>query len=155
MFEQDEQVKHQPKNEQEEITEMSQASNSRVNRPSTYNRAAVSAHRNTRAQANTRAQVNIRAQVNTRGLFRKALVAGVAALGIFGFLAGQSANASSESVKVAFEHITVHSGETLWQLAQEYGKGQDAREWIAAVVDLNGLSTVELQPGQDLALPRN
>ena len=128
---------------------MSQASNSRVNRPSTYNRAAVTAHRNTRAQANTRAQVN------TRGLFRKALVAGVAALGIFGFLAGQSANASSESVKVAFEHITVHSGETLWQLAQEYGKGQDVREWIAAVVDLNGLSTVDLQPGQDLALPRN
>ncbi|MFM5968194.1 MAG: LysM peptidoglycan-binding domain-containing protein [Micrococcales bacterium] len=136
-------MKHQPKNKQEEITEMSQASNSRVNRPSIYNRAAVTAPLNTRAQ------------LNTRALFRKALVAGVAALGIFGFLAGQSANASSESVMVAFEHITVHSGETLWQLAQEYGKGQDAREWIAAVVDLNGLSTVELQPGQDLALPRN
>ena len=116
---------------------MSQVNNSRVNRPTTYSRAAVAA------------------PVNLRGLFRKAMVAAVAALGIFAFVAGQSANASSESVKVSFEHITVHSGETIWQLAQEYGKGQDAREWSAAVVDLNGLSTVELQPGQDLALPRN
>lgn len=91
----------------------------------------------------------------TRGLVRKATVLAVAAAGIFAFVAGQSANASSDAVSVEFQHVTVHSGETLWQLAQQYGQGQDAREWIASVVDLNGLASIDIQPGQDLALPNN
>ena len=125
---------------------MSQINNSRINRPATYSQAARVSNNRARAVA---------APVNPRGLFRKVAVSAVAVGAIYAFVAGQSANASSESVKVSFEHVTVHSGETLWQLAQQYGKGQDARDWIANVVDLNGLTSVDLQPGQDLALPNN
>lgn len=119
---------------------MSQITASRINRPALHPQRVAAAQ-----------QVSRR----TRGLVRKAMVLAVAAAGIFAFVAGQSANASSDSVSVEFQHVTVHSGETLWQLAQQYGEGQDARDWIASVVDLNGLSSIELQPGQDLALPNN
>lgn len=117
---------------------MSQINSSRITRPAIHPQRVAAAQ-----------QVSRR----TRGLMRKSMVLAVAAAGILAFVAGQSATASSESVAVEFQHVTVHSGETLWQLAQQYGKGQDARDWIAEVVDLNGLASIDLIPGQDLALP--
>lgn len=121
---------------------MSQINSSRINRPSTYAPAQ-------------RSRAIAAAPANRQGLIRKVTVLAVAIAGAVAFISGQSANASSESVKVSFEHVTVHAGETLWQLAEQYGKGQDARDWIADVVALNSLTSVDLQPGQDLAIPSN
>ena len=64
-----------------------------------------------------------------------------------------NAMASGESSKAHFNYVTVNSGETLWGMAATYGKGQDPRDWIANVVDLNNLTTNNLQAGQRLALP--
>lgn len=64
-----------------------------------------------------------------------------------------NASASSEVSKAHFHYLTVNAGQTLWGLAETHAKGQDPREWIASVVDLNNLTTNELQPGQRLALP--
>jgi LysM repeat protein len=64
-----------------------------------------------------------------------------------------NALASSESSKANFHYVTVSAGQTLWGLAESHAKDSDPRDWIAAVVDLNNLTTNELQPGQRLALP--
>ena len=90
-----------------------------------------------------------------RYMARRLTALAVAIAGLGFFVAGQSASASNESVKVAFEHVTVQSGDTLWRLAESYAPGQDARDWIANVVSLNSLTSVDIQPGQELALPSN
>jgi len=38
-------------------------------------------------------------------------------------------------------------------LADEHGPDQDPRDWIARVVQLNALESIELTPGQQIALP--
>jgi LysM repeat protein len=50
------------------------------------------------------------------------------------------------------DYLTVGQGDTLWSLAQDHATG-DPRDWIAEVVLLNGLTTSELAPGQQIALP--
>lgn len=79
-------------------------------------------------------------------LFALALVLGAT------FFTG-NASASSEATKAHFNYVSVSSGETLWSLASTYAKGQDPRDWIASVVDLNNLTSNNLQAGQRLALP--
>lgn len=73
----------------------------------------------------------------------------IMAIGYF----SSNASASSEVSKASFHYLTVSAGQTLWGLAETHAKGQDPREWIASVVDLNNLTTNQLQPGQRLALP--
>jgi hypothetical protein len=47
---------------------------------------------------------------------------------------------------------TVHSGETLWSIAQEIAPERDPRIVVARLRDLNHLSGVSLRPGQSLAV---
>ena len=75
------------------------------------------------------------------------------ALGCTIAFASGSADASSSSAEVEFTYITVSSGETLWGLAAKHADGASQREWIANLVDLNNLTTNDIQPGQRLALP--
>ena len=53
----------------------------------------------------------------------------------------------------ALEFVTVQPGDSLWDLADEHGPDQDPRDWIARVVQLNALESIELTPGQQIALP--
>ena len=64
-----------------------------------------------------------------------------------------SASASSESAPAEFQYVTVSQGESMWDLAKTYGKGQDPRDWIAEAVILNNLQSSDLQAGQQIALP--
>lgn len=73
----------------------------------------------------------------------------VMAIGFF----SSNALASGESTKSHYNYVTVHAGETLWGLAESHAKNQDPRDWIQSLVELNNLTTNELQPGQRLALP--
>jgi len=81
----------------------------------------------------------------------RALVAVVAVL--VATIAPFSATASAEKVDVQFEYITVNSGDSMWDLAEYYASGQDPRDWIADVVNLNGLESSSLIAGQQIALP--
>jgi hypothetical protein len=63
------------------------------------------------------------------------------------------AQASSESSADSFTYVTVHSGETLWSVAEEHAGATDTREWIAQLITLNALQDNQLQPGQRIALP--
>ena len=64
-----------------------------------------------------------------------------------------TANASSDSVAIEFDYVTVSPGQSMWDLASVYGAGQDPRDWIADAVALNNLESVELRAGQQIALP--
>ena len=91
--------------------------------------------------------------VEARKFIRQAIVVAVVTASAIGFISGQAATANSQAAKVTFEYVTVQSGQSLWSLASDLAPNQDPRDWIAAVVDLNNLTTNELQPGQRLALP--
>jgi predicted Zn-dependent protease len=88
---------------------------------------------------------------DARKLFRGVAIL---ALAISFSFASISGSVATNQTPAPLEFITVSSGETLWQLARHYAPGQDPRDWIAEVVTINALPSVELQPGQRIALPR-
>lgn len=77
----------------------------------------------------------------------------VAAITALSALTGQSAIATSETAKTEFTYVTVLAGQSLWQIAAKVAPNQDPRDFIAAVVSLNGLTTADVTPGQRIALP--
>lgn len=82
--------------------------------------------------------------------FAVLVMAIIMAIGFF----SSNAHASATGSKASFEYVTVNSGQSLWDLADRYA-GQDVnqREWIASLVELNNLTSNDLQPGQRIALP--
>ena len=68
-------------------------------------------------------------------------------------LNGGGAAASLEDSDVAFEYVTVASGQSLWQLAGEIAPQADPRDVIAQVVELNALTSQDVYAGQELAVP--
>ena len=81
----------------------------------------------------------------------RALIVLAAALGFtFTSLSGSVAG---DAGPVQLDYITVQQGDSLWDLAGEHAPGADPRDWIAEVVLLNALSSIELTPGQQIALP--
>ncbi|MFT4028399.1 MAG: LysM peptidoglycan-binding domain-containing protein [Protaetiibacter sp.] len=66
---------------------------------------------------------------------------------------GTSAQAGSTVSTASFDYITVAAGESLWDLAGWIAPEADPREVVTALVELNQLSTTEVQPGQRLAIP--
>ena len=53
----------------------------------------------------------------------------------------------------AFDYVQVEFGQSLWQLAESVAPGADPRDVIYEIVKLNQLSTPEVHPGQQLAIP--
>jgi len=68
-------------------------------------------------------------------------------------LNGGMANATLESAGGSFEYITVEAGQSMWQLASDLAPQADPREVIEQVVQLNGLESSDVYPGQQLAVP--
>ncbi|MBM7387966.1 hypothetical protein JOE37_000960 [Clavibacter michiganensis] len=96
-----------------------------------------------------------RLRITRRGrVVLTALVATPLALGA-GLVAlnGGAAVASKDASGTAFEYVTVSSGESLWDLAEEIAPSADPRDVIASVVDLNRLPSSDVAAGQQLAVP--
>jgi hypothetical protein len=87
---------------------------------------------------------------NPRRLFR---AVAILALATSFSVAGISVSQAGNVEPTALEYVTVASGDSLWGMANVHAAGQDPREWIAEVVLLNALETVDLTPGQQIALP--
>ncbi len=68
-------------------------------------------------------------------------------------LNGGGATASLEGSNVAFEYVTVESGQTLWQLAEQIAPQSDPRDVIAQLVQFNQLTGTDVYAGQELAIP--
>ncbi|MFM1992571.1 MAG: hypothetical protein RL600_399 [Actinomycetota bacterium] len=89
-----------------------------------------------------------------RKFFRTAVVVALATTSIFGFVNTATANGQASSSTAKFEYITVSAGQTLWDLAEQVAPNTDPQDWMQDVVNLNGLTSTDLKPGQRLALPQ-
>jgi LysM repeat protein len=92
-----------------------------------------------------------RLRLTSRG---RAVLAGlaIAAAAIVGSVAGTVAGASSPSSDV--EVVTVMSGDSLWSIsAAAAAPGEDVRDVMSQIVELNGLRGTTLVAGQELAVP--
>ncbi|ADU51197.1 Peptidoglycan-binding lysin domain [Thermaerobacter marianensis DSM 12885] len=50
--------------------------------------------------------------------------------------------------------VVVRPGDTLWEVAQRYGRtDRDPRDVVAAIMEASGLSTAQLRPGMVLVVP--
>ena len=83
------------------------------------------------------------------------VVSGLAALGIVAsiFVAG-TAVATDPEPPIEVATVTIAPGETLWHHAQDVPTtGQDLRDVVDIIMEINGLSTSHLQAGQQLLVP--
>ncbi|WP_344792282.1 LysM peptidoglycan-binding domain-containing protein [Gryllotalpicola daejeonensis] len=121
-------------------------------------RAAFNVRRPVGTPAHPGPAVRSRLRVTRRG--RLALVALasaplLAAALWFGVSTG-AASAQAPSAATAHgsvEHVTVAQGESLWQIAERVAPHADPREVIDAIVDMNGLQSTVVTPGESLAIP--
>lgn len=93
---------------------------------------------------------------SNRKLIRNAIILAIAAASIFGFgnsafLGGAVANTTASDA--SYEYITISSGQTLWDLAEQVAPDQNPQDWMQDVVNLNGLTSTDLKPGQRIAIP--
>jgi LysM repeat protein len=61
--------------------------------------------------------------------------------------------ATATDSAVALKTVTVSSGESLWQVALTVAPNTDPREVIADIMNLNNLTSADVQPGQQLDIP--
>src|SRR5690625_1174645 len=83
---------------------------------------------------------------------------------IFGFVAlvalvlsvfiGSSAQAGQQDAGVEVTTITIADGETLWSYAKDIAEpGDDIRDVVELIKDLNNLTNSQVRAGQQLVLP--
>lgn len=90
-------------------------------------------------------------KLNNPGRFARALLVLAVALGFS--LSSITGSVAGNSGPVTLEYVTVQQGDSLWDLAASHAPAADPRDWIAEVVMLNALESIDLTPGQQIALP--
>lgn len=76
-----------------------------------------------------------------------AIIVGMFTFGVTG------ANASTTSGANDFTYVSIQSGQSLWQLAEQLDPQADPRDLIAEIVQLNALPSSSVEVGQRIALP--
>ncbi|WP_448004184.1 LysM peptidoglycan-binding domain-containing protein [Agromyces bauzanensis] len=66
---------------------------------------------------------------------------------------GAAADIGAQLGARTFEYVTVHQGDSLWDIAESIAPQGDPRVVIDEIMRLNGLDEASLEPGQRLALP--
>jgi hypothetical protein len=99
--------------------------------------------------ATPRLRLTKRGRVVFTGLAAAPIVAGV----MFVALNGGGATAESSSVpRTESVEVTLHAGQSLWELAEEIAPGVDPRDVISDIQAVNDL-TGSVQAGQRLTVP--
>lgn len=63
-------------------------------------------------------------------------------------------DASSLSEEPSYVRVEVQAGDTLWNIASEYGPdNKDRREIVYAICQLNEIHNINIQPGQSILIP--
>lgn len=63
-------------------------------------------------------------------------------------------NFLQEDTVYHYEQITVHTGDTMWAIADRWAdQGEDVREVIYRICETNSLANTNLKPGQKLLIP--
>lgn len=84
-------------------------------------------------------------------LFLAGLVLITVAFASFGSLS----NASDEPLSYgATQTVTIHAGDTLWDLARGVTGGADVDAMVNEIMDMNNLTSALVRPGQKLRIPR-
>jgi nucleoid-associated protein YgaU len=78
-----------------------------------------------------------------------ALAGAAQALGHSGGAAGQA------RLGAGITKVQVRPGQSLWTLAEAYDPNADTRQVIQEILQLNSMSTDQVQPGQVLWMPRD
>lgn len=83
------------------------------------------------------------------------MLAAVAAALLLGFFTSpaRAATLGSETDGIAASKVTVLQGQTLWSIASSSDPSRDPRDVVSDIVELNGLATSVVQPGQQLFVP--
>jgi nucleoid-associated protein YgaU len=68
---------------------------------------------------------------------------------------GTQARPGTASAGAAITKVEVRPGQSLWTLAEAYDPNADTRQVIQEILQLNSLSTDQVQPGQVLWMPRD
>lgn len=93
-----------------------------------------------------------RLRLTARG--RAVVVGLVVLIGGALMLHAPEAAAGPAPASVPVHAVTVAAGETLWQLAASVtGPGQDVRDVLDRIVELNALSDTTVRPGQQVLVP--
>lgn len=72
----------------------------------------------------------------------------------FAIIGGGSALASLDAAPASsFVTVVVAPGDSLWAIAEEVAPQADPRDVVDAIVRLNALGGVTVEPGQELAIP--
>lgn len=101
------------------------------------------------APAASRLRLTRRGRVVLTSVAALPLVAGAAVFALNGGGAFAGGTASS----APFRYVTIQSGQSLWRVAESVAPTADPRDVIAGIVDLNRLESVDVRPGQRLAIP--
>ena len=96
-----------------------------------------------------------RLRLTSRGRFVFGTLAAipVVAIAIFLGIGSGGAAATLDSGSTNFQYVSVAPGQSLWQLAEQIAPQADPREVVADILSLNNLSSGDVQPGQELAIP--
>ena len=97
----------------------------------------------------TRLRITRRGRAVLASAIAVPLVLGTAAA----VLNGGGAVATGTAPTAEFTYVEVEAGQSLWSLAETIAPQADPREVIADVVQLNGLPSADVQPGERLAIP--
>lgn len=61
--------------------------------------------------------------------------------------------ATDAVVTGSLTYVTIEPGQSLWQVAEQIAPQADPRDVVNDLLSLNGLSSADVQPGQELAVP--
>lgn len=65
------------------------------------------------------------------------------------------ANEALSLTKPVYTEVQIISGDTLWELAKEYGPNdRDVRKVIHAICEINDITADDIQPGQSILIPQ-
>lgn len=81
----------------------------------------------------------------------------VTGMSLIAAVAAQAAGRSAQrpATGQGLVQVTVLPGQTLWSVAKSADPDQDTRLIVQRIVDLNGLSSDVIQPGELLLVPRS
>jgi hypothetical protein len=98
-----------------------------------------------------------RVRLTPRGrlLTRLAVIASLSVLLLSGFAAmtGASAGSTETAIPTPYVKVSVKPGDTLWSIAESIAPSGDRRSLVADIVEINRLTTPELQAGQKIYIP--
>ena len=96
---------------------------------------------------------HLRLTARGRAVFGTLAAIPVVAIAMFLGIGAGGAQATAEAGSTSFEYVSVEPGQSLWQLAEQLAPQSDPSEVVADIVALNHLSSGDVQPGQQLAVP--